>query len=203
MDEDLIARQNRDFEQVRRELERKSHDVWRVYNPLDTSVNAPQVGRNNSYVDHGYFVFYYDGYPNRVAPKMTKDMEFFRVRKYFEAISAFMIGQLQQIKGTEMLEKHAKQGQGDYLDKYVENVNVWDKVPRLDDENLLKQIRDEVIIGLVEEYGMDLAPPSSAPMERTDTRSLHDQILSAFSKKLAPEVIAAREELAKEVTAVE
>ncbi len=105
------------------------------------------------------------------------------------------------IKGNEMIEKHAKQGQGDYLDKYVENINVWDKVPRLNDETLLKQIRDEVIIGLVEEYGMDLAPATSAPMERTDTRSLHDQILGAFNKKLAPEIVAEKEALAREVAA--
>lgn len=198
MDPQEVARQERDMEQVRRELERKSHDTWRVYNPLDASVNFPQVGHNTPWVDHGNFVFYYDGYPNRVPPKAFKDMEFFRVRKYYEAISNFMINQLREIKGQEILEKHRALGQGEYLDKYVENINVWDKVPRHNDETLLKKIADEVVIGLVEEYGLDLAPPSAAPMERTDTRSLHDQILGTFSRKIAPEVEIAKAELKKD-----
>lgn len=171
---------------IHAEMERKSHDVWRVYNPLDTD-----------------FTFYHNGWPTMIKAKSTKDIEFSKVRLFFRQISQYIIGQLKELKGQELLKKHAERGQGDYLDKYIENIEVWDKTPRLDNPELLKQVADQVVIGLVEEYGVAPAPVLNQTHKAVDTRSLNDQILDLFSKRIAPQVVEEKAKLAQEVSNVD
>lgn len=156
------------MEMTRREMQRKSLDIMRLYNPLDHN-----------------FIYKYDGYNHFVPAKTSKDEPRYLARHYFKKIAEYMIG-LQQLKsGTELLKLREKQFGKSFLDKYEENQEVWNKVPRLDDPELLKQINSTVILGLVEEYGREL--PEELPVESTrklDLRSLTDQIFDETERKV-------------------
>jgi len=160
--EEAQARE-RDMEQVRREMMRKSRDVIRIYNPLDTD-----------------FKFFYDGYPNVIKANSTKDVERYKAELYFKKISQYIIGQMGIAKGNELLEERRKRGVPEFLDKYVENREIWDKVPKMDDPVLLKEIADKVILGLVEEYGMDL-PENFGP---GDAASIEGQPVDTYLSSL-------------------
>ncbi len=120
-----------------------------------------------------------------------------------------MIGEQMMAEGEELKKLREKQLGKSFLDKYEENKEVWDKAPRLNDPDLLKKIKDVVILGLVEEYGMDLSEPERpAEPTRMDLRSLHDQIFDTEDKRIidTPEVKPlsqkpiAKSKLAEEVT---
>ena len=122
----------------KREMARFAHDTIRIYNPLDID-----------------FKFLHDGYVNIVKSKQSKDVERFKARLYFNKISQYIIGQMQVEKGQELLKKRQDRGLDELLDKYQENRQIWDKVPRMDNKELLAQIAQDVILGLVAEYGRE------------------------------------------------
>lgn len=171
MSPEEAARREQDMEVVRREMQRKSRDIIRIYNPLDID-----------------FKFYYDGYPNIVKGKAYKDVSRYIARHYFKHISAFIIGQLAKAKGNGLLEERKRAGLPDYLDRYTQEKEVWEKMPRVDDPDLLKQVADQVIIGLVEEYGLEIAESLPSSYTPPDLRPLHDQIVDMFDKRLAPDI---------------
>ena len=161
------------MEMTRREMQRKSLDIMRLYNPLDHN-----------------FVYKYDGYNHFVPAKQTKDEPRYLARHYFKKIAEYMIGLQQQKSGAELLKLREKQFGKSFLDKYEENQEVWNKVPKLDDPELLKTIYSTVVLGLVEEYGMEL--PAELPAESThkmDLRSLTDQIFDETEKKISAEPV--------------
>lgn len=178
------------MELTRREMERKSLDTIRLYNPLDHT-----------------FRYMYSGYWHQVTAKGTKDEPRYLANHYFKKIAEYMIGTQSIEKGTELLKLREKQLGKQFLDKYEENREVWDKVPRQDDPDLLKEIKDVVIVGLVEEYGMEVM--SQQPEERQrppDLRSLSDQIFDEGIQKISdapiqpPVKSTSKSKLEKEVT---
>lgn len=169
MDDLALARENAQH-LVRREMERKSLDVIRVYNPLGEP-----------------FRFMYDSRWFSVPAKGTKDIERFLARHYFHKIAEFIIGQQMLEKGEELLARREKQGQPPFLNKYDENKAIWDNTPRLDNPELLEKIGDSVILGLVEEYGLDL-PEAFEEVTKQSTETLSDQIFKKFDRKVADEV---------------
>lgn len=162
----------------RREMARRSRDTLRIYNPLDTT-----------------FRYQWDGFWNSVPAKGYKDVERYLANHYFKKIGEYIIGQQMLRTGEELLALREKQFGKSFIDKYEENREVWDKTPRLDDEELLRQVKKTVIIGLVEEYGMELPEEPKRDLPRLDMRTLHDRIFSEDDMKLAPKM-----DLAKEVT---
>lgn len=169
MNEEARQKNEADQEAVRREMYRKSKDVIRIYNPLDVD-----------------FKFKYNSYPYLIKSHQAMDVERYIARHYFKKIADYIIGQLKVLKGQELLKAHDARGQGGYLDKYIENKEVWDKTPNLHDPDLLKKVAQQTILGLVHEYGLDV----DTEMERDewqpeDTRSSHEQILDLFENKLA------------------
>jgi len=163
-----------EMELARRELARKSHDTIRVYNPLDYT-----------------FRFMYDRYWHSVGAKNYKDMERFLAIHYFKKICDHMIGQQIMVKGNELKELREKQLGKQFLDKYEENVQIWDRAPKLNDPDLIEQIKQVVIVGLVEEYGMEEPEPEmrvpDAPM---DFRPLHEKIFGDVDKRIAMDKIS-------------
>lgn len=150
----------------RREMERRSLDILRVYNPLDIRFNYMHDSRWHS-----------------VEPKSYKDITRALAAHYFKKIAQHIIGEQQLQKGEELLKLREKQFGKTFLDKYEENKEVWDRVPRLDDPDLLKQIYETVIIGVVEEYGMEV--PEEIPRQGTyiDYRSQQDQLFYTMPDK--------------------
>lgn len=168
--DDNAAKREQQMEFSRREMQRKSLDTIRVFNPLEYT-----------------FKFKYDGYPQSVPAKSSKDFPRYLAVLFFKKISDEIIGQQIMAKGEELLKLREKQLGKSYLDKYEENREVWDKVPRLDDVELLAQIRDIVILGLVEEYGYDEVQEAPASIKPVDFRPMHDQLFSEMDKRIAEE----------------
>ncbi len=178
MDPDQAARQKQAQEEiVRREMYRKSRDIIRIYNPLAID-----------------FKFYFDGYPQIIKARQTKDVERYLARLYFKKMSDYLIGQMQVAKGSELLSKRKKEGYPDYLDKYVENTEIWNKVPKQNDPELLKEISDQIILGLVEEFGFDVPEPKNVEAPVTaDIRTVHDRLIDDFNKPIPEEKMASEE----------
>ncbi len=152
MDFDQAAKQEADMELVRREMARISRDIIRVYNPLDFP-----------------FKFKWDSYPQSIPAKGTKDIERYLAMAYLKKIAQYMIGEQIMLKGKELLELREKQLGKQFLDKYEENKEVWDKTPKMNDPELIKAIGETVILGLVEEYGMEDVVDNEQPLEKKDT----------------------------------
>jgi|GEM_PF-4150196 len=149
-----------EMEIATRELMRRSHDLIRVYNPLDHT-----------------FSFMYDRFWHRVPAKSYKDMERYLALKFFKNIAEYMIGQQITKQGEELKALREKQMGKQFLDHYEENVQIWDRVPKINDPDLLQQIKKVVIIGVVEEYGMYEEPQEAREPEKPmDTRSIHEQL---------------------------
>lgn len=161
MDEDdRRQRRERSEELNRREMYRKSRDTIRIFNPLAIQ-----------------FRFMHDSFWHTIPAKGTKDVERYLADLYFRKIAQHIIGEMGIKQGEALLVKRKKSGQPDYLDKYAENREIWDKSPRMDNSELLQKIKEDVILGLVEEYGMEL--PEELPNQpRIDTRDVYEKILS-------------------------
>ncbi len=152
--DDLERAQQRESEMelVRREMSRYSRDLIRVHNPLDFP-----------------FRFKWDSYPQVIPAKGYKDIERYLARVYLQRISQYMIGQQMLQKGEELKKLREEQFGKSFLDKYEENKEVWDKTPRLNDPLLIDTIAKTVIIGLVEEYGMEDVEQDEGPVEKQET----------------------------------
>lgn len=143
-----------------RELMRRSHDTIRVYNPLDTT-----------------FSFMYDRFWHRVPAKSFRDMDRYLAMKFYKNIAEKMIGDQIRLKGQELIDLRIKQFGTAYKDHYEENVEVWDRTPKLNDPELLAQVFKTVIIGVVSEFGMEQVEQMEAePIPQTDYRPLHEQM---------------------------
>lgn len=143
----------------RREMERRSLDIVRIYNPLETRFNYMHDSRYHS-----------------VDGKSTKDVTRFLAAHYFKKIAERIIGDQQLKTGAELLALREKQFGRTFLDKYEENKEVWDRTPKLNDPELLKEIYNTVILGLVEEYGMEIPEETHAVSTVIDFRSPQDQM---------------------------
>lgn len=151
----------------KREMARFAHDTIRIHNPLDID-----------------FKFLHDGYVNIIKAHAYKDVERFKARLYFKKISQYIIGQMQTKKGEELLQKRKDRGLDEILDHYQENRQIWDKVPRLDNKELLEQIANEVIIGLVEEYGREeVLEEGERELPRPEQSNLEDIVFRGIAQK--------------------
>lgn len=149
-------------------MARFSLDIIRIYNPLE--------------FDYKYM---WDGYWNTVPAKSYKDVPRYKAKHFFKNISQYLIGQMQIKQGNDLLKKRDDRGLDKILDKYQENRQIWDQVPKLNDENLLNQIAEDVLIGLVEEYGKDLPPETVKRYQpKPEQSNLDDQVFRKFASKI-------------------
>lgn len=160
------AKHEAEVELAKRELERSSFDTVRVYNPLPIM-----------------FSFQRNGYWHRIAARSQKDFPRYLARHYFKKIADKMIGDQQSKKGEELKALREQQMGQQFLDHYEENIQVWDKVPKMNDPELLEQIRKVVIVGLVEEYGMEEPPMDELPNSGNvdiQFRSVHQKVFDDY-----------------------
>jgi hypothetical protein len=155
-----------EVELAKRELSRRSLDTIRIYNPLDK-----------------VFSYMFDGYWHRVPAKSYDDIYRYLANHFFKKICDYMINEQISLKGAELKELREKQMGRQFLDHYDENVEVWNKVPRKDDEQLIAQIKKTVVIGLVREYGLDLPPElEKQNIPSTDFRPVHERMLDEIER---------------------
>ncbi len=167
-DDDLFAKAAKregEMELVRREMMRRSRDLIRVYNPTEYP-----------------FRFTWDSYPITIPAKGHKDIERYLAEVYLRKISQKLIGEMQMKQGDELKALREKQFGKSYNDKYVENKEVWDKVPKLDDPKLIDEISKIVILGLVEEYGMEEVPERDEVIEKQETP--YDDAYKRMNRKI-------------------
>jgi hypothetical protein len=151
----------------KRELEDRSQDIWRVYNPLEID-----------------FKFKYDSRWFTVKAKSTWDKEYYLCRQFFTKISEYIIGQMMIEKGQAMLDERKAKGMVEILNKYDENRQIWDNTPRTDNREILEKLRDEIILGIVEVYGGESAPEEETKMVIPSNESVVDQVFNAANKVL-------------------
>lgn len=170
--EEFDIKHANEVELAKRELTRRALDTIRVYNPLNHT-----------------FSFMYDRYWHRIPAKSYKDLDRYLAIHFFKKICDKMIGDQIMVQGEELKKVREAQMGHQFLDHYEENVQIWDKTPKLDDPDLIEQIKKVVLIGLVEEYGMDEPEPEERVADAAlDYRPLHEQIFSTIDNKIAPEM---------------
>lgn len=185
--EEEQQRKARRNEQNQREMYRKARDIIRIYNPLEIT-----------------FKWFFDSFPYTIGPRQTKDVERYLARLYFDKMSQYLIGQMATAQGNDMIAERAKKGLPAFLDPYEENRNIWDKVPKLNDPKLLAKLADELIVGLVEEFGLDELPENPANIPQADMRNLQEKVFDSMDRKIAtdlpPNQPQVKEKLAMEVS---
>jgi len=157
--------QEAQMELTRREMARYSRDLIRVYNPLDVP-----------------FRFTWDSYPQVIPAKGHKDIERYLAREYLHKMSEKLIGEQMLKAGEELKALREKQLGKTFLDKYEENKEVWDRVPRLNDEKLIAEHAKVLIVGLVEEYGMEDVIEQEQIVEKKD--SPYDEAYKRMDRKI-------------------
>ena len=155
---------------VNQEIERRSKDIYRCYNPLDID-----------------FKFKQDSVWFKIPAKGFKEWEAYLAGHYYKKISEYIIGQLISEQGEAMLEERRTKGLADFLNKYDENRAIWDNVPRMDNKELLQTVYDQTVVGLVEEYGMESSPVEEQVQNAPSDLTALEQIFAANAKRRAAE----------------
>ncbi len=132
-------------------------------------------------------------------------MERFLANHYFQAIAQHMIGQMIVEKGEKLLAQRDAKGLPPLMDNYDINKQIWDYTPKMDDANILEQISSEVILGLVEEFGMEDAIRETAKAEPVDTRTAYEKVMDKMNKRISHDItspISFGQEETKKVEAI-
>lgn len=146
------AQRENEMELSRREMARKSRDLIRVFNPTKYP-----------------FRFTWDSYPITIPAEGYKDIERYLAEVYLRKMSQKLIGEQMMKQGAELLALREKQFGKTFTDKYEENKEVWDRVPKINDPKLIDEISKIVIIGLFEEYGVEDVPERGEILEKQET----------------------------------
>ena len=138
-------------------------DIIRVKNPLDSD-----------------FRFKYDSIWTTVKANSTKDMERYLAvhfcRKMFQTIANQVIAE----KGEKALTEMAKTQPNLLQDKYQESVQIWMKLPNLNNADLARKIYTDLWIGVVEKYGEDRDIPTVNRGKINPNTTLFEQIEEEF-----------------------
>lgn len=161
-------------EAVHREMYRLSQDDCMIFNPTDTD-----------------FYIEWEGY-RHLVPNKYKDIGFGKGQREVKRYLAIwycnhMKDQLINERGAkeaqELIERRRTQGKEDFRDKYVENKEIWDKVAKTNDPNLLGEIMPGLFLGVTREFGDDFEIESNTP----ETKSTAEKILDELAvKKYVP-----------------
>jgi hypothetical protein len=165
--EEEIRQQIRNDASIR-ELERRKMDPFEVYNPLDHD-----------------FVFMQDRYNHVVPAHSTKQMPRYLARHYAEKIVEAMINDQIALTGEALKKKREEQMGTQFLDKYVENVEVWNKVPKVNDPELVALHMKSLRIHKIADYGMDQEAQQEQPiaLEALDNRSSYEKAFDDISEE--------------------
>lgn len=139
-------------EAIHRELYNRSRDIVRIYNP-----------------DKEDFRFKYDSVWYKVEAGKTKDVEAYLAQKFFHDYAQMVIGKMIIAKGEELLKDRERKSLDPILDKYYENKQIWDLTPKMDNKELLDQIFNQVVLGIVEVFGSEVGPEEFAPVKQNGT----------------------------------
>lgn len=176
--EDETAPSNiRKDEALKRELYRKSMDRIRVYNPTDKDFTI--VWGTEKY--------------KFVVPNRNKDsgwgkgqavLERYLAEKYARDMKNLLIHKMADDALAETTKKLEAAGVDSYLWKANESFAQSGKY-KTDNPDLIKQIYNEIWLGVEEEYGLDTIEDADQGYA-SDLRPVEEQILSTLDRKASP-----------------
>lgn len=176
--EDETAPSNiRKDEALKRELYRKSMDRIRVYNPTDKDYTI--VWGTEKY--------------KFVVPNKNKDtgwgkgqlvIERYLAEKYARDMKNLLIHKMADDALDAMTKKLEAAGVDNFLWKANESFTQSGKY-KTDNPELIKQIYEEIWLGVEEEYGLDTVEDDDSGY-RSDLRPVEEQILSTLDRKAKP-----------------
>ena len=153
-----------------RELERRSQDTIRVYNPTDSD-----------------YLLEWDFHKHRVPAKDTdsgwgKGMRVlprYMAEKYCREMKTQLINEMGESKVQSMLEDRQVKGMAEMspFDKQV----LYDKAPRTDDKNLIEKLYPTLWLGIEEEFGLDYGPDKT--VETVEKLTTEEKVLKELSNK--------------------
>lgn len=152
------------------EQKRKANDIIRVYNPTEKD----------------YYVSW-EQTRHRIPAKSTADVVRYIARTYVRDMTTYLINELGNEKGRELLKKLSKEQPNVLLDKYLENKEVWDKTPRTDDPSLMKHYYDILWVGVVKEFGLDVEDIDVDPRKgEVDFRTTEERLMEDIQYRKIP-----------------
>jgi len=170
-------------ENFHRELYRRSQDDVMVYNPTEQD-----------------YTIYWDGFPH-IIPAKNRNIGWGNgkreTKRYIgELFAKRMVVQLINEQGQKAGEKRVKEMEkngvnfaNDADGKYKENIQVWGNqgvVPRTDNPELVEKYWDNVFLGIVREYGVEVAEQDMTRV-REQSEPLDEKIKVISNKKYTPE----------------
>lgn len=140
-----------------------ARDIIRVKNPLSKD-----------------FRFKFDSIWYTVPAGGTKDMERYLADKYVWDCYQHIVGEMIISEGNKALDNYLKMNPNLLLDKYAENRMVWDKIPRLDNQDLQRKVIRNLVVGLVEKFGED--QEVTVPQGKLDKQTpFYQELLNEFT----------------------
>jgi len=162
---------SKDQDLFHRELARRSQDTIRVFNPESDD-----------------YVVDWDGYKHRIPSKGSADVPRYIAEKYCRDMTTLIINKMGDAQGAEMLKVRQDKGMPEFGDKYVENREIWDKVPKTNDDKLIKDLYPKLWIGLVNEFGVDYVDQKAET--HVDDRNQEEKMLQELANKRVDEPIS-------------
>lgn len=168
----MIQAQTPEQEAVHREMARVAQDDCMIFNPTDTD-----------------FYIEWDGYKHLV-PNKYKDIGFGNGQREVKRYMAIwycnhmkdqLINERGEKEANELIHKRRGQGKEEFRDKYVENKEVWDKVSKTNDPQLLAEIMPGLFLGVTREFGTDL--PTVSEGQKIDTETAAEKMIKELSTK--------------------
>lgn len=175
-------------EAVKREMYRVSQDDCMIYNPTDED-----------------FIIQWEEFKFPV-PNQNKDIGWgkgkrevkrYLARWYCTHMKDQLINDLGEKKANEIIAQRRKEGKEEFTDKYVENRQVWDKIPKTDDPTLIENYMPQLFLGVVREFGGEVPDEILATL---DTRTNEERVMEELQKK---KYVAEPENVTEEEVTVE
>lgn len=178
------------------EQERRSRDIIRIANPTDKE-----------------FVIIWGHPPKyfRVPANGTLDVDRYLAEAYWRDMTVQMINEMGVKMGADLIERISKTKPDVMYDDYLIQKEVWDKVPRTDNEKILRELTPKLWLGLVRKYGLDI-PKQESSYPEMDLRNQQEKILGDMEDKVVvdeaytpplldetPPLYVSKKDLAKEV----
>lgn len=162
-------------EMVKSELERRQFDEFMVYNPTET--------------DYVVTWGYASDQTRTVIPNKNKDIgygkgknQIFRylAEKYFKEMKNKLINEMGDRQVAQELANIREKGGKTPTD--YEKQELYNKVPRTDDEKLTLDIYKNINLGLVKEFGRDLGVVEKS-RTAPETRTLEERVMDQMNRR--------------------
>jgi hypothetical protein len=161
-----MANQQTDSSLIHRELQRKSQDVHRIFNPTDKDYNLS-----------------WDGYLHKIPANSTADLQTYLVDKYLREMTDKILRERQENAVKEENERRRSRGEKE-MEKYqggeqpiLEGKFAIEK--GVANPEVRMQIYQELYMGIVKEYGIEKVQKETIETVPTTHEQLMGKILSS------------------------